>query len=167
MHDRILDVLAFLYETHFAELDGEIEENLDPSCIVTGLKAAGFSEQVAQDAIQWLGDLDEMAPDAFFEPGEPHNGLCPVPQRIYTLEEMACVNISCRGLLHLLEETGVINPLQREIVIERACALGFTPVDAHDLKWVILFVLRGRYGSSIACSMAEDILFRDPSVLLH
>ncbi|MHB1543196.1 MAG: DUF494 family protein [Gammaproteobacteria bacterium] len=167
MNDRVLDVLAFLYETHFAELDGEVEENLDPSCMVTGLKAAGFSEQVAQDAIQWLGDLDEMATDAFFEPSEPAHGMGPASQRIYTLEEMACINISCRGLLHMLEAACIINPLQREIVIERACALGSIPVDANDLKWVILFVLRGRYGSSTACSLAEDILFRDPSVVLH
>lgn len=167
MNDRVLDVLAFLYETHFAELDGEVEENLDPLCMVTGLKAAGFSEQVAQDAIQWLGDLEEMGTDTFFEPSEPLHRLHPNPQRIYTLEEMACMNVSCRGLLHTLEEAGVINPLQREIVIERACALGSRPVDAQDLKWVILFVLRGPYGSLIACSMAEDVLFQNPSVVLH
>jgi Smg protein len=167
MNDRVLDVLAYLYETHFAELDGEIEEHLDASCMVSGLQAAGFSEQVAQDAIQWLGDLDEMVTDAYFEPGQPARESDSLPQRVYTLEETACINISCRGLLHMLEETGIINPLQREIVIERVCALGSNPVDADDLKWVILFVLRGRYGSSDACSMAEDILFRDPSVILH
>jgi Uncharacterized protein conserved in bacteria, COG2922 len=167
MHDRVPDVLAFLYETHFVESDGEIEESLDLSSVVTGLKAAGFSEQVTQAAIRWLGDLDEMATDAFFDTGATPHGWPVVPQRIYTVDEMACINVPCRGLLHTLEEQGVINPMQREIVIERACALGPAPIDAHDLKWVILFVLRGRYGSSTACTMAEEILFWDHSVILH
>jgi len=46
-----------------------------------------------------------------------------------------------RGFLLALEQRGVLDADARERVIERALALEQSPVDLHDLKWVVLLVL--------------------------
>ncbi len=167
MNDRVVDVLAFLYEWRFSDngTGGSLLTDLDS--VSAGLETAGFSEELAKGALQWLGELDEIETHGFLELKNETSASAVEVQRSYTQEEVEVLGLSGCGLLLMLEEMGVLNALQREIVIERVTALGMGPLDDNDLRWIILYVLRGRCGSESASVWAETILFQNEWGFLH
>jgi Smg protein len=167
MNDRVVDVLAFLYEWRFSgnETGGSLLADRDS--VSAGLETAGFSEELTEGALQWLGELDEIEARGFLELWNESTASASGVQRSYTREEVETVGLSGCGLLLMLEEMGVLNALQREIVIERVTALGTGPLDDSDLRWIILYVLRGRCGSEGASDWAEAVLFQNEWGFLH
>jgi Smg protein len=161
MNDRVVDVLAFLYELHFNGNEAGGSPLLDLDSISAGLETAGFSEQLTHDALRWLGELDEIEARGFLESWNESGSSADESQRSYTREEVTVLGLAGCGLLLTLEQMGVLNALQREIVIERVSALGMGPLDDSDLRWIILYVLRGRCGSESASVWAEAVLFQN------
>jgi len=57
-----------------------------------------------------------------------------------------------------LERLGVLQPLQREIVIDRMLALDADELDTEQLKWVVLMVLSSQPGQDLAFQRLEDLV---------
>jgi Smg protein len=66
-----------------------------------------------------------------------------------------------------LEQVGILNPQQREIVIERLLALDAEEFDLEKVKWVVLMVLSSQPGQEQACAQMEDLVFEAPESALH
>ena len=89
------------------------------------------------------------------------------PLRVYHGDELDRLDVDCRGFLLSLEQLGVLNAEQRELVLDRALALDQDRVELDDLKWVVLMVLFNQPGSEAAYAWMETRMFADDPEPLH
>jgi Smg protein len=168
MKESILDVLLYLFEHYFTEdaappmgdrqfLD---KQALADSPLVGELTHAGFSSAEIHKAFDWLDALAEQRPDA----GTPR---ADGPTRVYFGPELDKLDVECRGFLLFLEQQGILDAGQRELVLDRAMALDQDELDLDDLKWVVLMVLFNQPGSEAAYAWMETQMFLDEPEPVH
>ena len=71
----------------------------------------------------------------------PQQTSFPSGFRIYVDREFDVLGTAAIGFIQFLESARVINPLQREIVVERALAASDTQISLDKLKVIVLMVL--------------------------
>ena len=81
--------------------------------------------------------------------------------------EMQKLDTECRGFILFLEQTGVIDAFDREVIIDRIMALEAGEVDLQQLKWVALMVLLNQPDKEAAFTWMEDIVMDDVDMGLH
>jgi Smg protein len=151
MKETILDVLLYLFENYFYDDPDAVR---DRDSLQAGLIQAGFSPTEISKAFDWLEELANQRPTL----AEPRaNG----PVRIYVEAEQDRLDRECLGFLMFLEQHGVLDADQRELVLDRAMALDQEEVDLDDLKWVVLMVLFNQPGAEAAFAWMENQMFGD------
>ena len=162
MKESILDVLLYLFEHYFANdavVTGDDLTSQD-SPLVGELTEAGFSGAEIRKAFDWLDTLARQRP----APDQPRvNG----PTRIFHASETDKLDIEARGFLLFLEQHGVLDAGQRELVLDRAMALDQDELDLDDLKWVVLMVLFNQPGAEAAYAWMETQMFLDEPEPVH
>ncbi len=156
--ESILDVLLYLFEHYFYE---DPEAVTDRDSLQNGLLQAGFSSTEIHKAFDWLDGLSRQRPAA----GAPHGVAGPV--RLYVDAERAKFDTETLGLLMFLEQQGVLDAAQRELVIDRVMALDQDELDQDDLKWVVLMVLFNQPGAEAAYAWLECQMLGDEPEPLH
>jgi len=157
MKETILDVLLFLFENYFYEDPDAVR---DRDSLQQGLLQAGFSPAEINKAFDWLDELAEQRPTtAIARVGGP--------VRVFVEAEQDRLDPDCRGFLMFLEQHGVLDADQRELVLDRAMALDQEDVDVDDLKWVVLMVLFNQPGSEAAFAWMENQMFGDDPEPIH
>ncbi len=163
MKESILDVLLYLFEHYFAEDAvpplGD-RDALANGALFTELTEAGFSTAEIHKAFDWLDALASQRPTA----GEPR---AKGPTRVYFGPELEKLDTECRGFLLFLEQHGILDAAQRELVLDRAMALDQDELDLEDLKWVVLLVLFNQPGSEAAYAWMETQMFLDEPEPVH
>ncbi|ASR42518.1 hypothetical protein BEN78_03040 [Xanthomonas citri pv. mangiferaeindicae] len=157
MKESILDVLLYLFEHYFTE-DADLVRDRDS--LQSGLLQAGFSPAETSKAFDWLDALAEQRP-AVSEIRA--NG----PTRVYSAPEIDRLDVEGRGFLMFLEQHGVLDADQRELVLDRVMALDQDELDLDDLKWVVLMVLFNQPGSEAAYAWMETQMFIDEPEPVH
>jgi Smg protein len=157
MKESILDVLLYLFE-HYIANDADLVRDRDS--LQNGLLEAGFSPAEIHKAFDWLDGLAERRHDA----ATPRAGG---PTRIFFGPELDKLDVDCRGFLMFLEQQGILDASQRELVLDRAMALDQDELDLDDLKWVVLMVLFNQPGSEAAYAWMETQMFEDDGELVH
>lgn len=163
MKESILDVLLYLFEHYFT--NDEIPsvgdgEALGNGPLSTELAQAGFSQAEINKAFDWLDALASQRPSA----ATPRvDG----PTRVYFGPELDKLDVECRGFLLFLEQQGILDAGQRELVLDRALALDQDELDLDDLKWVVLMVLFNQPGSEAAYAWMETQMFIDEPEPVH
>ncbi|UHH09073.1 DUF494 family protein [Luteimonas fraxinea] len=157
MKESILDVLLYLLEHYFTE-DADLLRDRDS--LQSGLLQAGFSPAEVSKAFDWLDALADQRPAV---PVVRANG----PTRVFSGPELDRLDVECRGFLLFLEQHGVLDADQRELVLDRAMALDQDELDLDDLKWVVLMVLFNQPGSEAAYAWMETQLFADEPEPVH
>jgi Smg protein len=151
MKETILDVLLYLFENYFYDDPDAVR---DRDSLQAGLIQAGFSPSEISKAFDWLEELANQRPTL----AEPRaNG----PVRVYVEAELDRLDRECLGFLMFLEQHGVLDADQRELVLDRAMALDQEEVDLDDLKWVVLMVLFNQPGAEAAFAWMENQMFGD------
>ena len=158
MKENVLDILMFLFE-HC--LDSETGAMPDENVLRDQLDNAGFHNHDVEKAFNWLEDLSNARESSFSTP------LSGRSMRVYSSQELTKMDPECRGFLMFLEQTGVLDPIARELVIDRAMALETDEIDLPQLKWVILMVLFNQPGHEAAFAWMEDLIFDEISDHLH
>ncbi len=130
----MFDVLVYLYETYYRP-----EACPDSEALVKKLSAVGFEEEEISQALGWLTDLAESANE--YADRYPRQTAFSFGFRIYAQQELDVLGTEAVGFLQFLESAKVIDPLQREIIIERALAVSDTQVSLDKLKVIVLMVL--------------------------
>ncbi|RJX33047.1 MAG: DUF494 domain-containing protein [Oxalobacter sp.] len=130
----MLDVLAYLYETYYGP-----ETFPEPATLTRTLSDVGFKETEIADALVWLNHLAETT-ETFAE-RHPERGSFSRAQRIYAPQETALLGHEAIGFIHSLEAAGILDPVLREIVIERSLASGISPMPIEQLRLIVLFIL--------------------------
>jgi Smg protein len=124
----MFDVLVYLYENYWRP-----DACPDTKQLSRKLTAVGFEPEEIADALRWLDGLASTA--------DSHAGS-PVPgsMRIYTDAEREVLDEDSVGFIMFLESAGVMPAPMREMVIDRALAVGGGPIDLEDLKIIVLMV---------------------------
>ena len=124
----MFDVLVYLYENYWRP-----DACPDHAQLTRKLSAVGFESDEIQDALSWL---DGLASTSEAYGGEQSADA----MRVYTPTEQDLLGEESIGFVSFLESAGVLPPPMREIVIDRASAIGVSPIDLDDLKVIVLMV---------------------------
>lgn len=157
MYQSMVDVLIWLYENY---MDGDGQPPADQDALERELTEAGFTNREISAALDWLDELAQRTESATPRPV----GL--TAMRIYTEPECHKLDLEARGLLLFLEQTGILDPTSRELVIDRAMAIE-QGVSVDELKWVVLLVLMNQPGRESAFNQMEELVYSDEPVYLH
>lgn len=159
MKENVLDVLMYLFENYM-----DSEEGIDPTQdnLQSELTAAGFDQTEIDKAFNWLeglADLKGMVPQS------PASG--PRSSRIYHPEETKKLDQQCQGFLLTLEQLGIVDPVSRELIIDRVMALDTDEIDLEQVKWIVLLVLFNQPGKEAAFAWMENLVFQEDEGTLH
>lgn len=159
MKESVFDVLMYLFDHYFDEY---YEISSDQESLKFELRRAGFGDVQVDRAFDWLEGLalqkDLIQADKLNE----NNTL-----RIFVDREMEKLDTDCRGFILFLEQIGVLDAFDREVVIDRLMALGADEIDLQQLKWVVLMVLLNQPGKEDAYSWMEDFFMDELDSGLH
>ena len=158
MLEDMVDVLIYLYENY---MDGELAPPADQGALKEELAQAGFSAAEVEKALAWLDELADTVGNATDTP------VTRPSIRIYTERECRTLDAEARGLLLFLEQNGILDPMSRELVVDRAMALDTSLLTVEELKWIVLLVLMNRPGREAAFTQMEDMLYNSEPALLH
>ncbi len=158
MKENVFDVLLYLFENYMYD---EPEESSDRDSLQVKLLEAGFPHQEIDKAFQWMDDLAAQRPVA--EPRRPHSA----PLRVFSARERTKLDSQCQGYLLFLEDSGILTPGNRELVIDRFMALEDEEAELDTLKWVVLMVLFNQPGQEAAFAWMENLVFDDHQESLH
>jgi len=157
MKETILDVLLYLFE-HYIYDEPDVVRDRDS--LQNGLIQAGFSPTEISKAFDWLDALALQRP---VSPAPRPGG----PVRVFVEAELDRLDLETRGFLMFLEQHGVLDAEQRELVLDRVMALDQDDIDLDDLKWVVLMVLFNQPGSEAAFAWMESQMFGDGPEPIH
>jgi len=125
------DVLVYVFENcQQAELAHDSER------VAKKLSAAGFEDADISEALHWLAGVLRA----------PQAGVVELPSaqrsfRAFAPRELAKLDAECRGFLLTLEHSGILNPVTRELVLERSLAASGDSLSLEQLKLIVLMVL--------------------------
>ena len=124
----MFEVLVYLYENYWRP-----DACPEPKQLSRKLSAVGFEPDEIQEALRWLDGLASSA--------QACTGTSvPGSMRIYTEAESEVLGEASIGFIAFLESAGVLPAPMREMVIDRAMAVGGGPVELDDLKIIVLMV---------------------------
>jgi len=127
----MFDILVYLFENYV-----HADACPEPAQLARKLTAAGFEEEEIADALEWLSGLRQMA-----DGESPSHCARPGSLRVYAQDELLRLGVECRGFLLFLENSGILDAACREMIVERALALGETEIELENLKVIVLMVL--------------------------
>src|SRR3990167_8351898 len=149
----MFEVLMYLFENY---MDGSVTLNADPDTIFNELEQAGFSRNEIGRALDWLDGLNRVQETVQAGPRFTSHAI-----RHYALEETERLGVEGIGFLLYLEQLSVLDPMTREIVIDRLMALDYREVDLGRIKWVVLIALFNQPDKKSAISLLQDMILSD------
>lgn len=125
------DVLVYVFENC-----QQTEVAHDSDRVAKKLSAAGFEDADISEALQWLAGVLRA----------PQAGPVELPDarrsfRAFAPRELVKLDAECRGFLLTLEHSGLLNPVTRELVLERSLAASGDSLTLEQLKLIVLMVL--------------------------
>jgi Smg protein len=168
MKESVLDILIYLFENYAdPDFQADIETGSQSSnardALRDELQLAGFRPTAIDSALAWL---DALA-------ASTEKNIAPTTRSIRVFAESECIKLDaeCRSYVLYLENIGILNATQRELVIDRLLALepnvSDPSIDLEQVKWVVLMVLFSQPGQEAAYSRMEDLLFSSRLEALH
>ena len=152
----MFDILLYLFEN---DLHAGTYPN--QGALVRKLSAAGFESDEIDRALDWLSDLQSLSNEQ-----DSENLLKSRSLRFYTEPELKRFSSESRGFLTFLEGAGILNPMQREWVIDRTMALNEEDVTLDEVKWIALIVLWSQEQNQDYLFL-EELLFSEQPRQLH
>lgn len=152
----MFEVLVYMFENYF-----EADIRPDQTTLEKELFAAGFDTDDINGAFDWFSSLEQMTEQA--TAADAGHGL---GFRVYADVETKKINSESLSFLMFLEQAHILNPAQRELVIDRAMALPQPEVSIEETRWIVLMALWNQ-GKAKDYLFVEDAVFGDTSPTLH
>ena len=124
------EILVYLFENC-----QQTDVALDRAGIAKKLSAAGFEDSDISEALHWLAGVRAPQPE-FSRLPDSRTSF-----RAYAPRELSKLDAHCRGFLITLEQSGILSPQTREVVIERALAAAGDSLSLDQVKLIVLMVL--------------------------
>lgn len=150
----MFDVLVYLYENYWRP-----DACPDHAQLTRKLSALGFESEEIQEALTWLDGLASAAQSYRGEQG-------PRSLRVYSPAEQEHLGEACIGFVSFLESAGVLPPLMREMVLDRAAAISGEPVALDDLKIIVLMVFWS-LGEEPDALILDELFVAEEDRLIH
>ncbi len=151
----MFDILMFLFESYINAGSYPDSDKLSKK-----LTAAGFEDDDIHLALTWLAGLSQLSaanyPDKINESGT----------RCYAEIEMRRISDDGRRFLVFLEQNKVITPMEREMIIDRAVAIGREDLALDKIKLIVLMVLWNQH-KELDPMLVEELLMPAGGDLLH
>lgn len=154
----MLEVLMFLFENY---MDGGIALDMDDESVVIELEKVGFDRYEVGRALEWLYGLAEVQQEVSAHSPSVH------AIRHFLIEEEEHFGVAGLNLLLNLERMGVLDPVTREVVIDRVMALDDEDVTLGRIRWVVLMVLFAQPEKKSALILMQEMVLADASGVLH
>ena len=152
----MFEILVYLFENYF-----EVDVYPDEGTLTRELSAAGFDRDEISQAMAWISGLEKLTQQSYLPSLADSRS-----QRCYSEAEEERMGPESRGFLLFLESSGILNPVQREWVIDRVMALNEREVSLEQVKWTVLLVLWSQ-GQASDYMFIEDLLFGDTQPTMH
>ena len=152
----MFDILVYLFENFF-----HIDAHPEPEQLALKLSAAGFEDEEISEALQWLDGLQVSGVGSLPAIAADNDSI-----RCFGQEEIVKLDTECRGFLAFLESAGVLNPLTRELILDRAMALSDHTVPLSRLKIIVLMVLWSQH-QAMDTLILEELLSGSEARYLH
>jgi Smg protein len=159
MKENVLDVLSYLFDNY---LDLDFGVIGDENTLVCELEQAGFPAQEIDKAFDWLGELIDLNVQNVDFLNLPQHSM-----RILTSDEQAKLDLECQGMLIALERSNCLDPISREIILERAMAIEVERLTLSHFKRVIALVMLNRCWSDDVVAWVEGLVYDPDSCILH
>ena len=153
----VVDVLMFLFERYLGDENEPLDERDD---VAVRLEEMGFQNNEIDKAFDWLEDLATIQDEQHYAPVDQQS------IRVFSEEEKAVLNDESRGYLVYLEQSGILTPVTRELILDRVIALE-NELDAEQLKWIVLIVLHSHPGEENAYAWMESLVFDEIVDYMH
>jgi len=150
------DILVYLFENYYTPQACPKAEVLAHK-----LAAVGFEHEDIDEALGWLHGLAQSTERFATLEGSPVNSL-----RAYSDEEYHTLGSEAIGFITFLENSGVLRPALREILIERAQATDETPVPLDRMRIIALMVLWSQE-TEVDHLLLEELLNGERSSICH
>ncbi len=157
----MFEVLMFLFENY---MDGNIALNTENADIVIELERIGFERYEIDRALSWLDGLTQIQTAVMAGPTLSSKAI-----RHYHHEESERISVEGKGFLLYLEQVSILDPITREIVIDRIMALDRREADLPRIRWVVLMVLFNHPDNEkkSALTLLQDMILADAFDVLH
>lgn len=94
---------------------------------------AGFADEDISETLNWLSELERHDIGSYPASFAENDSF-----RCYTEFEMEKIDTEGRGFIFFLEQAGIINPLQRELLIDRVLAMDENSSSLEKIKLIVL-----------------------------
>lgn len=155
----MFEILMFLFENY---MDGDAALRMDNEALVIELEKIGFDRYEISRALHWLDGLIQFQTSVTGASVFTNRAM-----RHFLPDESARLGVEGIGLLIYLEQIGVLDPMSREIAIDRIMALDSREVDLGRIKWVVLMVLFNQPEKKSALTLMQDMVLADAFDVLH
>ena len=152
MKENVFDVLMYLFENY---MDEDPEVSQDQEALSSELTQAGFPKGEINKAFTWLEGLSKLRRQDVSSLQQRMPGSV----RCYSEHEQAKLSAESRGFLLSMEQSGVLEPKTREMVIDRLMALDTDEIELEQLKWIMLLILFNQPDQEQAYGVVEDLVF--------
>jgi len=154
----MFDVVMFLLENYMEHGVPLVSEK---EWIVAELERIGFHKIEIDRALDWLVGLEQIQKTA------KSVDMTHVTFRHYLPYEKEQIGFKGMGFLAYLEQVGVLDPVTREVVIDRLMALDQHEVDVARIQWVTLVALYNRPKQKAALMLLQDLILSDAFHQVH
>jgi Smg protein len=155
--ESVLNIIMYLFKH---ELFDEFEINNAKPSLVNQLEKAGFDRQMISRALQWIANLEKQA-------NTPISLTSQNAIRVYSKEECSFLSKECRGFIHFLEQSDILKPYTREMVLTQLSALQKERIDIHLIKWVTMLVLFTQRNEKKALDFMEFLVLNEQVGSIH
>ncbi len=129
--EAMFEILIYLFENYF-----DSENCPDSETLTRKLTLAGFGEDEISQILGWLTDHTKH------EAGKYPVTLSQSKSfRIYSSSELEVIDVESQGFILFLEQAGVLNSLQRELLIDRILQMDGSSSCLDKIKLVVMFDL--------------------------
>lgn len=126
----MFDILMYLFENYF-----DADNYPDTDKLSLKLSAAGFEDDDINLALSWLSGLQQLSAENY--PAAINEG----GMRCYAEIEIDRISIEARSFLTFWEQNKMITPVEREMILDRAVAMGRENLSLDRIKLIALMVL--------------------------
>lgn len=151
----MFDILMYLFESYFYAGSYPDSDKLSLK-----LSAAGFEDDDIHRALGWLSGLKQLT-QADYPAAINDSGV-----RYYADLEIQRISPEARNFLAFWQQNKMITPVEREMIIDRALALGRDNLPLDKVKLIALMVLWNQH-QELDPLIVEDLLTPAASSRLH
>lgn len=153
----MFDVLVYLFHNYYTP-----QACPTADVLAKRLAAAGFEDDEIDEALQWLMGLAQTTEQCVDLAQYSGNSA-----RVYAEIERQHLSPEAIGFITFLENTDVLPPPLREIVIERAMACEDSPVTLDRIKIIALMVLWSQEAEVDHLILEELLRLHDGEDICH